>query len=151
MLQQEAHHKVGLGETPRRLIRKLWQYSSGEKFEDALDAAVHYFCRISHDFWVISLFLHYGESGVAFRPTPEHGNQNKVEFGKPTHGLLLVVNTNCCRISHRFRVIPKPFSTFSTFRTRFAHFSVILNSVLQPIGRSWWYHFRQICGAACPR
>ena len=33
--KQEAHHKVGLGETPHRLIRKRCQYSSLEKFEDA--------------------------------------------------------------------------------------------------------------------
>ena len=39
--QQQAYHKVGLGETPRRLVRKLSQYSSLEKFEDAFDAAVH--------------------------------------------------------------------------------------------------------------
>ena len=35
--KQEAHHKVGLGETPRRLIRKRCRYSSLEKFEDAFD------------------------------------------------------------------------------------------------------------------
>ena len=39
--QQEAHHKVGLCETPRRLVRQLCRYSSLEKFDDAFDAAVH--------------------------------------------------------------------------------------------------------------
>ena len=39
--EQEAHHKVGLGETPRRLIWKLCRYSSFEKFGDAFEAAVH--------------------------------------------------------------------------------------------------------------
>ena len=39
--RQEAHHKVGLGETPLRLIRKRCRYSSLDKFrEDAFDAAV---------------------------------------------------------------------------------------------------------------
>ena len=32
--------EVGLGETPRRLIRKLCGYSSLEKFGDAFDVAV---------------------------------------------------------------------------------------------------------------
>ena len=34
-----------------------------------------------------------------------YGDQNNGEFGKPAHGLLLVVNANVCRIAHRFRVI----------------------------------------------
>ena len=38
--QQEAHHEVGLGETPRCLIRKRCRYSSVEKFEDAFDTAL---------------------------------------------------------------------------------------------------------------
>ena len=51
--QQEADYKVGLGETPRRLIRKRCQYSSLEKFEYAFGAAVH----LSK---VISPFQHFG-------------------------------------------------------------------------------------------
>ena len=39
--KQEAHYKVGLGETSRRIIRQLCQYSSREKYEDVFDAAVH--------------------------------------------------------------------------------------------------------------
>ena len=58
--KQEAHHKVGLGETPRRLIRKLCRYSSLDKFEDAFDAAVHCPCRISHHFRIKNPFLHFG-------------------------------------------------------------------------------------------
>ena len=34
---EQAHHKVGLGETPRHFIRKC-RYSPLEKFEDALTA-----------------------------------------------------------------------------------------------------------------
>ena len=37
---QEAHYKAGLGETPRRLIRKRYQYSSLDKFEDAFDTVL---------------------------------------------------------------------------------------------------------------
>ena len=40
MSQQEAHHKVGLGETPCCLIRKRYRYSSAEKFEEAFDTAL---------------------------------------------------------------------------------------------------------------
>ena len=39
--KQEAHQKVGVGETPRHLIGKFGRYSSLEKFGDAFDAAVH--------------------------------------------------------------------------------------------------------------
>ena len=39
--EQEAHHKVGLGETPRHFILKRCQYSSLEKFEDAFDTALY--------------------------------------------------------------------------------------------------------------
>ena len=39
--EQEAHHKVGLIETPRRLIRKRCRYSSIEKFKDAFHAVLH--------------------------------------------------------------------------------------------------------------
>ena len=39
--KQETHHTVGLGETPRRLIRKLCRYYSVEKFEGAFYVAVH--------------------------------------------------------------------------------------------------------------
>ena len=38
--KQEAHHKLGLGETPRHLIRKLSRYSLLEKFEDAFNTAL---------------------------------------------------------------------------------------------------------------
>ena len=38
--KQEAHHKVGLGETPRRFVLKRCRYSSLEKFEDAFDTAL---------------------------------------------------------------------------------------------------------------
>ena len=38
--RQEAHHKVGLGKTPRCLIRKCCRYSSLQKFEDAFDTAL---------------------------------------------------------------------------------------------------------------
>ena len=41
--QQETHHKVGLGVTPCRLIRKRCRFSSLDKFEDAFDAAVRLF------------------------------------------------------------------------------------------------------------
>ena len=34
-MEQEAHDKVELGETPRRLIWKCCRYSSVKKFEDA--------------------------------------------------------------------------------------------------------------------
>ena len=37
--KREVHHKVGLGETPRRLIQKRYRYSSRNKFEDAFDTA----------------------------------------------------------------------------------------------------------------
>ena len=37
---QEAHHEVGQGETPRCLIRKCGRYSSLQKFEDAFDTAI---------------------------------------------------------------------------------------------------------------
>ena len=40
MWQQEAHHKVGLGETPHRFILKRCRYSSLEQFEDAIDTAL---------------------------------------------------------------------------------------------------------------
>ena len=36
-LQQAIHHKIGVGKTPRRLIRKRCRYSSLEKFEDTFD------------------------------------------------------------------------------------------------------------------
>ena len=36
--QKEAHNKMGLGETPRRLIRKC-RYSSGAKFEEVFEIA----------------------------------------------------------------------------------------------------------------
>ena len=39
-LQQEAHHTVGLGETPYHLIRKRCRYSSLEKFQDVFDTAL---------------------------------------------------------------------------------------------------------------
>ena len=45
--QQEAHHKVRLGETPHRLSRKRCRYSSLEKFEDAFEAAEHLSFAIS--------------------------------------------------------------------------------------------------------
>ena len=38
--KQEARHKVGLGETPRRLIQKRCRYSSLEKFQDTFDTAL---------------------------------------------------------------------------------------------------------------
>ena len=51
----EANHNLGLGETPRRLIRKL------EKFEDAFDATVHLsFAVYIAPFPSYSLFLHFG-------------------------------------------------------------------------------------------
>ena len=34
------HQKVGLGETPRRLIRKRNRYSERKKFEDSFDIAL---------------------------------------------------------------------------------------------------------------
>ena len=40
--EQEAHHTVGLGDTPRRLVRKRCQYSSLEKFEDVFDTEVDF-------------------------------------------------------------------------------------------------------------
>ena len=40
-VQQEAHRKVELGESPRRLIRKRCRYSSFEESEDAFDTALH--------------------------------------------------------------------------------------------------------------
>ena len=40
--QQEAHHKVGLGKTPRHLIRNRCQYSLLKKFEDAFKTALHF-------------------------------------------------------------------------------------------------------------
>ena len=39
-MDQEAHHKIGLGEMPRRLIRKRCRYSSLDQFEDAFDTAL---------------------------------------------------------------------------------------------------------------
>ena len=36
----EAHHKMGLGETPRRFILKRCRYSYLEKFEDAFDTSL---------------------------------------------------------------------------------------------------------------
>ena len=39
-VEQEDHHKVGLGETSRRLIRKRRQYSSLDKFDDAFNTAL---------------------------------------------------------------------------------------------------------------
>ena len=45
--KKEDHHKVGRGEMPRRLIRKLCRYSSLEKFEDTFDAAVHWSFAVS--------------------------------------------------------------------------------------------------------
>ena len=36
----EAHHEVGLGETPHRLIRKRCRYSSIENYEDVFDTAL---------------------------------------------------------------------------------------------------------------
>ena len=44
-IEQNAHHRVGLGETPRRLIRKCCRYSSLEKLEDAVDTASHFMPR----------------------------------------------------------------------------------------------------------
>ena len=41
MTQQEAHHEVGLGETPRRFNPKRYQHSSLEKFEDAFNTALY--------------------------------------------------------------------------------------------------------------
>ena len=39
--KREAHHKFGLGETPRHfLIRKRCRYSSFDKFEDAFNTAL---------------------------------------------------------------------------------------------------------------
>ena len=38
--EQEADHKVGLSETPRRLIWKRCRFSSLEKFEDDFDTAL---------------------------------------------------------------------------------------------------------------
>ena len=38
--KQEAHHQVGLGETPRRFVLKRCRYSSLKKFEDAFDTAL---------------------------------------------------------------------------------------------------------------
>ena len=35
--KQEAHHKLGVGETPRRFNPKRCRYSSRAKFEDAFD------------------------------------------------------------------------------------------------------------------
>ena len=40
--KQEAHHKVGLGETARRSIRQHYRYSSLEKIEDAFDIALDF-------------------------------------------------------------------------------------------------------------
>ena len=37
VMKTKIHHKVGLGETPRRLIRKRYRYSSRRKLEDAFD------------------------------------------------------------------------------------------------------------------
>ena len=39
-MKQEAHYKMGLGETPHCLIWKRCQYSSLEKFEEAFDTAL---------------------------------------------------------------------------------------------------------------
>ena len=36
-----AHSKVGIGETPRCLVRKRCLYSALKKFEDAVDTALH--------------------------------------------------------------------------------------------------------------
>ena len=38
--KQKAHNKVGLGETPRRLILQRCRYSSVDKFEDTFDTAL---------------------------------------------------------------------------------------------------------------
>ena len=81
--EQEANHKVGVGETPSRLIRKLCRYSSPLTWRCSVSPipvatttkitpdsesppTVCYwwlvntiFCRISHHFRVISLFLHF--------------------------------------------------------------------------------------------
>ena len=40
-IAQETHHKVGLGETPRRFNLERCRYSSLEKFEDEFDTALH--------------------------------------------------------------------------------------------------------------
>ena len=42
LVKQEAHHQVGLSETPRSLIRRHYRYSSLEKFEEAFDIALHF-------------------------------------------------------------------------------------------------------------
>ena len=41
-LEQETHHGVWLGETPRSSIRKHCQYSLLEKFENAFDTALDF-------------------------------------------------------------------------------------------------------------
>ena len=38
-LEDAAHHKVGLCDTPRRFVLVRCRYSSLEKFEDAFDTA----------------------------------------------------------------------------------------------------------------
>ena len=93
--KQEAHHKVGLGETPRRWIRNSADILHSINLKTPL--TLQYTYLLPH-----------------LAPFPSY----------------------------------KPFSAFWT---RFAHFSVVFNSILQPTGRSWWRHFWQLCRAACPR
>ena len=50
--KQEAHHKVGLGETPRHLVRKTLSKFFTREIWSRL-------WRISHHFLVINLSLHF--------------------------------------------------------------------------------------------
>ena len=54
--KQEAHHKVGLGQTRRRLIRKRCRYSSLEKFEDAFDTALDLMQTKASDTALLAVF-----------------------------------------------------------------------------------------------
>ena len=48
---------MGLGETPRHLIRKLCRYSSLEKLEDAFDDVVHLSFAVSRNISELQAFF----------------------------------------------------------------------------------------------
>ena len=140
-LQQEAHHMVGLGETPRCFVLKRCRYSSLEKFEDAFDTALGLMlqCIILNANKAVRCGI-FGRFSNLDKWQPEAAGYGTSSVALDYVGAEVHASVGDHRLNSG--LIIQLFVWLDPFCALLC--STVFNNILQPTGSRSWRHFQQV-------